>query len=136
MGRSRAGVADICDGIWSRGCTGHHSCAHGAGGTDRGALGKRRDAGPRAAKSQLKLVCGRYKPKASEWVERYEHVALLNGLEFHRVEELCAVGMFDEALRDIVHGWKDDASKHHPLLPPPAEILAGDPAMAEAVRAL
>ncbi|MEQ1935235.1 MAG: hypothetical protein ABL962_15355 [Fimbriimonadaceae bacterium] len=44
--------------------------------------------------------------------------------------------MFNDALHDIARHWQTDASKHHPLLPPPAEILAGNPAMAEAVRAL
>ena len=95
-----------------------------------------RDAGPRAAKALLSLVCDRYKPKANEWVERFEHVALINGIEFHRAEELCAVEMFNDALRDIARTWKDDASRHHPLLPPPAEVLSGNAAILEAVRAL
>ena len=95
-----------------------------------------REGGANAAKSQLSLVCDSYRPKANEWVERYEHVALLNGLEFHRAEELYAVEMFHDALVGIVRDWEDDASPRHPLLPPPAEVLSGSPEIADAVRTL
>lgn len=95
-----------------------------------------RDAEPRAAKSLLKLVCDRYKPKAAEWIERYEHVAALNGLEFHRAEEQYAVEVFTEALREITRGWKDDISGRHPLLPAPAEVLQRAPQLAGMVKEL
>lgn len=95
-----------------------------------------READTGDATALLKAVCDRYKTKATEWVGRYEHVALLNGLEFHRAEEQCAVEMFNDALHEIARHWQDTAQNQHPLLPPPAEILAGNPAMAEMVRAL
>jgi glucosyl-3-phosphoglycerate synthase len=95
-----------------------------------------REAGPRAAKTLLTHVCDRYRPKAVEWVQRYEHVALLNGLEFHRAEELCAVEMFNDAICGISRDWNDKAPSGHPLLTPPAEILASNPALVESVQAL
>lgn len=94
-----------------------------------------RDAGQHSAKTLVKSVCDRYKRRAVAWVERYEHVALLNGLEFHRAEELCAVEVFNDALRGIARSWKDEAAAH-PLLPPPARILKAHPELIEAVRAL
>ena len=95
-----------------------------------------REVEPRSAKALLGAVCDLYKSKGNEWVERYEHVALLNGLEFHRAEELCAVEMFNDALCAIASSWKDDTHARHRLLPPPAEVLQSQPGLADAVRAV
>lgn len=95
-----------------------------------------RDAEPRAGKSLLKLVCERYKPRAIEWVDRYEHVALLNGLEFHRAGELYAVEEFSTALSRIVRSWREDTPLSHVLLPTPAGLLGRQPELADAVRTL
>jgi glucosyl-3-phosphoglycerate synthase len=95
-----------------------------------------REAAPRAANSLLRQVCDRYRSNATEWVQRYEHVAQLNGLEFHRAEELCAVEMFNDAIHDISGDWNAAATQRHPLLTPPAEILASNPALVESVKAL
>lgn len=94
-----------------------------------------RDAESRAGKSLLELVRDRYKPRATEWVDRYEHVALINGLEFHRAGELYAVEVFHDALRAIIRDWRDDAACH-PLLPPPAEILSARPDLVDVIKAL
>lgn len=95
-----------------------------------------RDAGARAAKSLLSAVCDRYHAKAAEWVTRYEHVALINGLEFHRAEELCTVGVFNDVVRSVIRTWKDEESASAPLLPPPGDVLKHHPEILEAVRAL
>ncbi len=95
-----------------------------------------RDAPAAAIKPLLTQVCDRYRTTAAACLDRYEHVALLNGLEFHRAEERCAVGMFNDALHSIARTWKATAAQSNALLPPPAEMLAGNPELAEMVRAL
>lgn len=95
-----------------------------------------RDARSKEGVTLLAAVCESYRPRAREWVERYEHVAQLNGLEFHRAEELCAVEMFDDALGGIVRRWQEQSADDHPLLPPPASIVSGRPDLVETIKAL
>ena len=95
-----------------------------------------KDIEPRSAKSVLTSVCESYRGTASEWVQRYEHVALLNGLEFHRAEEQCAVEMFNDALFRIARTWKSNGANGAPLLPTPADILATRPDVVGAVKTL
>lgn len=61
-----------------------------------------RDSQERAAESLMRLVLERYKARAVEWMDRYEHVALLNGLNYDRAEEGMAVTAFTEALETLV----------------------------------
>ncbi len=60
------------------------------------------DAQERAAESLLKLVLERYRARAAEWMDRYEHVALINGLTYDRAEEGLAIQAFTEALQALV----------------------------------
>ena len=74
-----------------------------------------RDAEERAASSLLRLAVERYRKRALEWIDRFEHVALINGLEFLRAEEEAAVAMFAEALGQIGSG-EDGALERVPLM--------------------
>jgi glucosyl-3-phosphoglycerate synthase len=72
--------------------------------------------------------------RAPEWLERYEHVALLNGLVFDRAEEEHALQTFAAAL-DALHADVDRAGLHMPgMRPPPAQALAELPGFAEQIQ--
>lgn len=84
-----------------------------------------REAEERAAESLLKLVNERYRLRAAEWMDRYEHVALLNGLIYDRNEEAMAMAAFTEAL-GILAGSAGSVSLMAPKLrPSPASVLTG-----------
>lgn len=84
-----------------------------------------RESEERAAESLLKLVNERYRLRAAEWMDRYEHVALLNGLIYDRNEEGMAVAAFTKAL-GILAGSAGSISLMAPKLrPSPASVLAG-----------
>lgn len=62
-----------------------------------------REAEDRAAESLLRLVLERYsRHRAQEWMQRYEHVALVNGLHFDPAEEAFAIRAFTEALEALI----------------------------------
>lgn len=83
-----------------------------------------RESEERAAESLLKLVNERYRHRAAEWMDRYEHVALLNGLIYDRNEEGMAVAAFTKAL-GILAGSSGSISLMAPeLRPSPASALA------------
>ncbi len=72
--------------------------------------------------------------RAPEWLGRYEHVALLNGLVFDRDEEELALRTFTAAL-DALHADVDRAGLHMPgMRPPPAQALAELPGFAEQIQ--
>ena len=78
-----------------------------------------RHAEVRAADSLFALVRERYRARAREWMERYEHVALLNGLQFDRANELSTVVLFEDALARITaSSHSQDCSSAQPLAPP------------------
>ena len=77
----------------------------------------------RAADSLFTLVRDRYRARAREWMERYEHVALLNGLQFDRANELSTIVLFEDALTRITASRDSlEAATPEPL-PPPLELL-------------
>jgi glucosyl-3-phosphoglycerate synthase len=82
-----------------------------------------REAQERAAESLLRLVLERYKVLAGEWMDRYEHVALLNGLAYDRAEEALAVTAFTEALAEIVKNAQEGRLPTPGLRPAPAAAM-------------
>lgn len=68
--------------------------------------------------------------RAPEWLGRYEHVALLNGLVFDRTEEEHALQTFTAAL-DALHADVGREGLHMPgMRPPPAQALEELPGFA------
>lgn len=94
-----------------------------------------RESQERAAESLLRLVLERYKARAAEWMDRYEHVALLNGLIYDRVEEGMAVAAFTEALEDLANHTGTQGLMAPTLRPTPDSVLRADPTLAEQVMA-
>lgn len=83
-----------------------------------------RDAEERAAESLLRLVLERYSGhRAREWMERYEHVALLNGLIFDAEEETLAIEAFTEALQELVTSVSEKGLHVPGMRPSPAHAL-------------
>jgi len=79
-----------------------------------------RDSQERAAESLLKLVLERYRSRSLEWMDRYEHVALLNGLYYDRNEEALAVAAFTEALKSITQSVTANGLQAPKMRPAPA----------------
>jgi glucosyl-3-phosphoglycerate synthase len=86
-----------------------------------------RHAEERAATSLFTLVRERYHARAAEWMERYEHVALLNGLQFDRENEESTVALFEAALENITVQTSEQDSLA--CLPPVAPLLLEHPAV-------
>jgi glucosyl-3-phosphoglycerate synthase len=95
-----------------------------------------RDAEERAAESLMRLVLERYsKHRAREWMERYEHVALLNGLIFDVQEESLAIQAFTEALEELVTQIAKVGLEVPGMRPSPAHALAEIPGLGEQILA-
>ena len=95
-----------------------------------------RDVDPLEGMAILAKVGERYKAKADEWVGRYEHVALLNGLEFHRSQEQYTVDLFASAITAITRDGASLRSRVQPMLPPAAGLLAEHPSLVPTIHAL
>ena len=78
----------------------------------------------------LRTVGERYAEVASEWVPRYEHDALFNGLRYDKEDELRAVEIFKDVLSGI---HREPATT--PSWPSAASMIA-DAGLKEAVTAL
>jgi glucosyl-3-phosphoglycerate synthase len=89
----------------------------------------------RDAESLLRLVLERYKVRAEEWMDRYEHVALINGLAYDREEEALAIKAFTEALAEISQQVASQGILHPSLRPPPAHALQASESLAEQILA-
>lgn len=83
-----------------------------------------REAEERAAASLLRLALERYRRRALEWIDRFEHVALINGLEFLRAEEEAAVAMFAETLGQIGSGGDEALERAPHMRVAPVRALA------------
>ncbi|MCB1210976.1 MAG: hypothetical protein KDK97_16755 [Verrucomicrobiales bacterium] len=92
-----------------------------------------RDADPRGSEGLLRLALERYRATAAEWLERYEHVALINGLEHDRIEEETAVAAFTEALEILARASAIGGLKTEGTRPPPASALIDNPTMGKAI---
>lgn len=73
--------------------------------------------------------------RAREWMERYEHVALLNGLHFDAAEETLAIQAFTEALEELVAHVAVNGLEVPGMRPSPAHALAKLPGFGEQIKA-
>ena len=94
-----------------------------------------REAEPRSAESLMRLIIERYRPRATEWLQRYEHVALLNGLNHDVGEESAAVTAFGQALDRLLHSMGQDTLHVPALRDTPARTLAKIPGLAAEIVA-
>jgi glucosyl-3-phosphoglycerate synthase len=94
-----------------------------------------REAEPRSAQSLMARIIERYRPRAAEWLRRYEHVALLNGLRHDIDEETAAVTAFGKALDQLLHTIGTDGLRVPAMREPPAKTLAAIPGLAEEIVA-
>jgi glucosyl-3-phosphoglycerate synthase len=81
------------------------------------------------------LMLAAYERRAAEWMSRYEHVALLNGLHYDVHEEVLAVAAFTEALHALAQRVSDGGLRLTGIRPPPAKALAEMPGLAEQIVA-
>lgn len=94
-----------------------------------------RESQERAAESLLKLVLERYRSRSLEWMDRYEHVALLNGLHYDRAEEALAVAAFTEALQALTKSVATDGLSAPKMRPSPAAALKDIPDLGRQILA-
>lgn len=94
-----------------------------------------REAEPRSAESLMRLIIERYRPRANEWLQRYEHVALLNDLRHDAEEESAAVTAFGQALDRLLHSLGKDTLHVPAMRDTPARTLAKIPGLAPEIVA-
>ncbi len=93
-----------------------------------------RDAVAHEVEPLLRLVLERYsKHRAHEWMQRYEHVALVNGLIFDEAEESLAIRAFTEALAELVASVAKDGLHVPGMRPSPAAALDLLPGLGEQI---
>ncbi len=85
------------------------------------------EAEPRSAEALLAQIIKRYRPRAKEWQQRYEHVALLNGLVHDQEEETAAVDAFERALEQLVHSVGTEGLQVPAVRLGPKRVLAHIP---------
>ncbi|WP_395717803.1 hypothetical protein [Prosthecobacter sp.] len=94
-----------------------------------------RESEPRSAQSLMARIIERYRPRAAEWLQRYEHVALLNGLNHDLEEEEAAVTAFGCALDQLLHQIGTDGLRVPAMRDTPARTLSAIPGLAEEIVA-
>lgn len=95
-----------------------------------------KDAGVPATESLLKEVLSHYTSRrAAEWMNRYEHVALLNGLHFDPEDETLAIRAFSEAFEDLIRTVAAEGLHVPGMRPSPAQALEALPGLAEQIVA-
>ncbi|HEY1085084.1 MAG TPA: hypothetical protein VGE29_22675 [Prosthecobacter sp.] len=93
-----------------------------------------RDAEVPAPGPLLREVLGKYSSRrAREWMDRYEHVALLNGLKFDPAEESLAIQAFTEALEELVNKADISGLEMPGMRPSPALALKSLPGFGEQI---
>lgn len=90
-----------------------------------------RDSEPRSAEEMLRLIIARYRVRATEWLARYEHVALMNGLEHDPDEEAAAVNAFGRALDRLLQTTATEGLLVPALRPPVRSVLQRIPELAD-----
>jgi glucosyl-3-phosphoglycerate synthase len=83
----------------------------------------------------MRLIIERYRPRANEWLQRYEHVALLNDLRHDAEEESAAVSAFGQALDRLLHSLGKDTLHVPAMRDTPARTLAKIPGLAAEIVA-
>lgn len=87
-----------------------------------------REINPANQSRLLRTAVERYTAhRAGEWMRRYEHVALLNGLVFHPEDESQAISAFTTALHELLHHVEAHGLHVAGMRPAPAEALAALP---------
>lgn len=92
-----------------------------------------RESEPRSAESLMRLIIERYRIRADEWMRRYEHVALLNGLNHDRDEECAAIQAFGRALDQLLTIITQDGLRVPAMRETPAKTLATIPGLGEEI---
>lgn len=90
-----------------------------------------REAEPRSAEGLLARIIERYRIRACEWQQRYEHVALLNGLHHDHEEEAAAVDAFDRALERLLQSVAKEGLRVPAMRESPLKVLAQIPGLKE-----
>jgi glucosyl-3-phosphoglycerate synthase len=89
----------------------------------------------RGGETLMCSVLPRYAARAQEWLKRYEHVSLINGLAYDGAEEQAAVTAFSEALGRLISGHELTGVIEVPgMRPGVREVLAKSPSLAEKLR--
>ena len=83
----------------------------------------------------LRLIIARYRIRATEWLARYEHVALMNGLEHSPDEESAAVNAFGQALDRLLQTSAAEGLRVPAMRPPVRSILQHLPEIGDMVSA-
>jgi glucosyl-3-phosphoglycerate synthase len=94
-----------------------------------------RDTEPRSAEEMLRLIVARYHIRATEWLARYEHVALLNGLEHDPAEETAAVNAFGHALEQLLKTTAIEGLRVPAMRPPVRSVFQRLPQIGELIAA-
>jgi glucosyl-3-phosphoglycerate synthase len=92
-----------------------------------------RESEPRSAEGFMSLIIERYRSRAQEWLSRYEHVALLNGLRHDAEEEGAAVTAFGQALDRLLQNLPTEGLRVPALRETPAKTFAQIPGLAEEI---
>lgn len=88
-----------------------------------------REAEPRSAADLLGRIIDRYRVRAVEWQQRYEHVALLNALNHDQEEEAAAVAAFQRALERLHHSVAEEGLRVPAMREPPPKVFAKIPGL-------
>lgn len=95
-----------------------------------------READQKGGKALLQVVLPRYQARAAEWRRRYEHVSLINGLDYDAGDEEEAVVAFSEALERLIHGMNGEGAVVPGMRAGVREVLEKAPELAECLRAV
>ena len=94
-----------------------------------------RDSEPTSAEEMLRLVIARYRVRATEWLARFEHVALMNGLEHDPDEESAAVNAFGRALDQLLENVMQNGLRVSAMRPAVRNLMPRMPELAMLINA-
>ncbi len=94
-----------------------------------------READSKGGEALLRVVLPRYQQRAAEWMRRYEHVSLVNGLEYEAADEEAAVTAFSEALERLIAGLEGGGVSVPGMRAGVREVLEKSPQMQERLLA-
>jgi glucosyl-3-phosphoglycerate synthase len=83
----------------------------------------------------LRLVIARYRVRATEWLARFEHVALMNGLEHDPEEEAAAVNAFGRALDQLLENVMQNGLRVSAMRPAVRNLMPRMPDLASLINA-
>ena len=94
-----------------------------------------RDSEPTSAEEMLRLEIARYRVRATEWLARFEHVALMNGLEHDPDEESAAVNAFGRALDQLLENVMQNGLRVSAMRPAVRNLMPRMPELAMLINA-